>query len=726
MADTDLNIILKLKDELSKNLASVQNNTIKFSDSIKKMGDNFDKVGREMSRFGQDLAMVGGVITGAFTAVLIKAAERSVTLKQSFESLKEAGNSVSDTIGKSLAPLLEKLVGYVQQALNWFNNLNPVLRDNIIQWVAIGGAVAVVSGIITSLTGKIISIIGNVLQVTSAFMKFAAVHPYLLAIGLAISTIAYFWKELSPLVQPIIDKLIQGLQKLKELFNDFIIIMRLGLAEALENIAAFISIFNQMPYGIGNACKVSESDLKSLIKKLRDLGNESIKLNAVTAKVPEMGNFEKFYLGFKSGLKIGKDSLNEWYEYGKGIATKLGSAFQDSLGNFFYNTFKGDMASAKQAFQDFGNVVLKLIAEIIAKMMIAAAINMFSGSGSGWGGVMSTMGSLFGGGGSAGGSALGGLGGVGSAIGKAVPYVGAVAGTIGVVDAYKKGSPGQGAASGAVAGASIGSIVPGIGTVIGAIGGAIVGGIAGLLGGKDGPSPIETALKNVSSSLNQAMKGDFSQLQKTAEGFGSIGAQLLKEGVFTKLGGDLQSLGGAVQNFANGTGKSTDIVSKATETLRQHLKDTGGVTSELDKNLINIIRTFSGASFNANAFANSIGLTAKQMAELGLAANNATGNMSGATKNLASMAKTLGNIQGSHAIGTNYIPSNGLYMLHKGEKVIPENATAQSASGSLTLNISINAMDGASVKRVMPEITQQLINDLQNNGAFRGAVLRYG
>jgi len=65
-------------------------------------------------------------------------------------------------------------------------------------------------------------------------------------------------------------------------------------------------------------------------------------------------------------------------------------------------------------------------------------------------------------------------------------------------------------------------------------------------------------------------------------------------------------------------------------------------------------------------------------------------------------------------------------MLHKGEKVIPENATAQSASGSLTLNININAMDGASVKRVMPEITQQLINDLQNNGAFRGAMLRYG
>jgi TP901 family phage tail tape measure protein len=77
-------------------------------------------------------------------------------LKGSLEELQGAFETAQITIGNALAPAIEKVAGYIQNLINWFNNLSPSTQ----QFIATAAAVAAVLAGIGTAIGVLLAIIG--------------------------------------------------------------------------------------------------------------------------------------------------------------------------------------------------------------------------------------------------------------------------------------------------------------------------------------------------------------------------------------------------------------------------------------------------------------------------------------------------------------------------------------------------------------------------------------
>jgi TP901 family phage tail tape measure protein len=77
-------------------------------------------------------------------------------LKGSLEELQGAFETAQITIGNALAPAIEKVAGYIQNLINWFNNLSPSTQ----QFIAIAAAVAAVLAGVGTAIGVVLAIIG--------------------------------------------------------------------------------------------------------------------------------------------------------------------------------------------------------------------------------------------------------------------------------------------------------------------------------------------------------------------------------------------------------------------------------------------------------------------------------------------------------------------------------------------------------------------------------------
>ncbi|WP_052523767.1 phage tail tape measure protein [Geobacillus kaustophilus] len=77
-------------------------------------------------------------------------------LKGSLEELQGAFETAQITIGNALAPAIEKVAGYIQKLVDWFNNLSPSAQKTI---ATIAAVAAVLAGIGTAI-GVLLGIVG--------------------------------------------------------------------------------------------------------------------------------------------------------------------------------------------------------------------------------------------------------------------------------------------------------------------------------------------------------------------------------------------------------------------------------------------------------------------------------------------------------------------------------------------------------------------------------------
>lgn len=95
-------------------------------------------------------------------------------------------------------------------------------------------------------------------------------------------------------------------------------------------------------------------------------------------------------------------------------------------------------------------------------------------------------------------------------------------------------------------------------------------------------------------------------------------------------------------------------------------------------------------------------------------------------------ASTLGKMSffsgtSGHQLGSPYIPNTGLYMLHKGEQVVPAH---QNAGGGQQIYYYINAVDPRSFADLLHQnragIHTIVQDGIKNNGSIRGSIKKYG
>ena len=110
----------------------------------------------------------------------------------SLEALKSNVDVLMTSLGEALAPTIQKIAGYLQRAVEWFNSLD----DSTKQTIATVGLVAAAVGPVLLILGKAFTIIGTVIGAVSKFIGIAKIvvaflgGPVSLAIAAVIAIIA--------------------------------------------------------------------------------------------------------------------------------------------------------------------------------------------------------------------------------------------------------------------------------------------------------------------------------------------------------------------------------------------------------------------------------------------------------------------------------------------------------------------------------------------------------
>ena len=105
-------------------------------------------------------------------------------LKGSLEELQGAFETAQITIGNALAPAIEKVAGYIQKLIDWFNNLSPSTQKTI----ATIGAVSAVLAALGASIGVVLAVIGGAVSGFGALA--AAIGAISAPVAIAVAAIA--------------------------------------------------------------------------------------------------------------------------------------------------------------------------------------------------------------------------------------------------------------------------------------------------------------------------------------------------------------------------------------------------------------------------------------------------------------------------------------------------------------------------------------------------------
>jgi TP901 family phage tail tape measure protein len=81
------------------------------------------------------------------------------TLGGVFKRIKATFSTIAADIGKAVVPIVQKFASVIQNVLSWWKNLDDGLKDGIVRFGLIAGAVATVAGGLTAMVGTIMKLV---------------------------------------------------------------------------------------------------------------------------------------------------------------------------------------------------------------------------------------------------------------------------------------------------------------------------------------------------------------------------------------------------------------------------------------------------------------------------------------------------------------------------------------------------------------------------------------
>lgn len=184
--------------------------------------DELGLSGIRQSNMLQSLALASGVLGDAVTtannaweenvALSNEASKRYETTESQMKILRNGLNNLAISIGDILLPIINKIVGGLQNAIDWFSNLDSSTKKTIL---VIGGLIAAISpvaGIISGIAGVISKLTGTVIPALTNAINFLIANPIVLIIAAIVGLVALIatkGDEIQALLQKV-DDFLQG------------------------------------------------------------------------------------------------------------------------------------------------------------------------------------------------------------------------------------------------------------------------------------------------------------------------------------------------------------------------------------------------------------------------------------------------------------------------------------------------------------------------------------
>ncbi|MGG6437373.1 phage tail tape measure protein [Saccharococcus caldoxylosilyticus] len=308
-------------------------------------------------------------------------------LKGSLEELQGAFETAQITIGNALAPAIEKVAGYIQNLINWFNNLSPSTQ----QFIATAAAVAAVLAGIGTAIGVLLAIIGTAASGIGALTAaFGAVSGAIAAaggamavitgpIGIAVAAIVgltavgvALWKNWDTIKA----KAIEIWGSISEWFSTTLESIKQSFSTAWENV------------------KQTTSQVWENIKQVTVTVWNAIKSAVLAIIMPFVNGITNLFNGMKSGLQQIFNGLKQFFS---GVWQAIKNIFLGAvllIIDLVTGDFQGLLNDAKAIFNNLKNALSSIWNGI--KSIFSGAVSAIKGFVSAaWSNIQSTTSSVF-------------------------------------------------------------------------------------------------------------------------------------------------------------------------------------------------------------------------------------------------------------------------------------------------------------------------------------------
>ncbi len=380
------------RSDFEKSLQSITNATARIGKSFQKVGQDIQQVSRQLSVVARNTAFFGTAITGGLVAAFKSAEKYSNSVRQEMERLNNIFIAFRVSIAEALLPVMHRLSNVLADLLNRWNALSPQMREAILRMTFMSGVVLLLGGTIAGVVLKIWQMIGALGGLLGRLLTFASVHPVILGITAGIIALGYAITKFN-LAVPILNAVEIATTSLAIAINQLMIsvlsAVKIGLQSvdylgiitgkiqkyAIDTMNTLQELNTQYWVQIQNIFKNGKgifaqgyNDLKetidSIVGLFRDLGNIEIRIPQI------MESIRTFSEGLRDGLNKSIRSLMDWGTTAENIVVGVVNNMRNMFSDFFYNVFKGQLDDAMDVFAEFGNYILKTIAQIIADIIV--------------------------------------------------------------------------------------------------------------------------------------------------------------------------------------------------------------------------------------------------------------------------------------------------------------------------------------------------------------------
>jgi len=394
----ELEIIMRLKDEVSKRLQGVQGNLYKFANTCHQVGGTLRQVGHEISQVGTNFMFMGAAITGPLALAFKSAEKYSISVSNELKRLDNAFLGLQVSIAQALVPVVHQVANVFGNLLNLWNSLSPSMQNLIIQGAAMTGIFMTLGGTVLALAGRITRLAGTIIDLVGKFALFALANPWLVGITVVVAGLIVVFLKFRDVAVPVLNAVEIGAQMVYIGFVKLIKYLLIGFDQVSLGLQKFYEILGKLPGRIGEPYRQAAEGVSKFRGELQQLIQASdVEMSRVGDKISNTlatgeGSLAQGYDKARSSIKNFIDSLkglgnevniqevaqqfNALQSVAEGAARSMGSAFK----HFFSDALHGQIDDAKDYFREFGDMMLEILAEVFAKMILIKTVGaMFPG-----------------------------------------------------------------------------------------------------------------------------------------------------------------------------------------------------------------------------------------------------------------------------------------------------------------------------------------------------------
>lgn len=423
MADKNINILLTLQSKITGDLAKVTRTLDKTKESLQSL----DKIAKQSRRIAGDIAFIGTAISGVFGLSLQTAATYNMEVASANQKLTNSFKAIQVEIAKGILPVYEKLANFTNNIAIIFKNMDPILKQKVLSFIAIGAAITVLTGIFGNMIARIITVIAGVGKLAISLTGLAIANPYIASIVALIILLSYVtYKFATDWNDAFETKVIPVLSKTESVFMQFIAGAQRDLMNLFKTLNFLLipaekvfELVGKIPGNKGYAelakgISFAREQLDLLAQASNDAMNSSLgRANEIVAKnngvlskifslpVDQIKDYKKFiddtilsltkkngnvglsnsgfFQGYIQGLKNIQLEMSNFSQFGITMAQKTATAMSTYFSDSFFAVFTGDLSNLEEAFSNFAKSILRMISDVIAQYLTLAALSSVVG-----------------------------------------------------------------------------------------------------------------------------------------------------------------------------------------------------------------------------------------------------------------------------------------------------------------------------------------------------------